>query len=560
MGFDDLDDLNDLDEMPPFEEDLDLPGFDEPGTGGISRTFKILGGLLLLLVVIIVGGLIFWALGDEELTPNQQTSTAVILTNTALAEAYSFTQTAQQVAVVASQEYLMTAEFNATQTEVAFQEEQNRAATAAAETATVEFGASQTAAALHSEQTATAEVQQATQEAVNRVFGILQGDDSAPFSGVTLYLYRDNGDGVFTPADIVGEVEVEPGEVSPVAPGTDLEITPPPPAATAPSTEAQPVNYGDQVTGQVEMGVTSQWTFTGTTGDVISIFADADETSIEADMYLALIGPTGQSLITDDDGGEGTNSAIVDFTLPADGEYIIQVSTVSEPGGYFLQLVGPGGTVAPIDDYASEYVDEYADEYLGLTPTEETAGTGGGGMQLLLHSSKLEFLRQDITPTPGLSDELIQTIVTGELGDFDFGTLEPGIYWLVVEYETLPDEIKAQLPPEELIYIMVEVPLSGEVSFTIGVTPTPTPDFSAADATGTAIIALTQTAMPPITGTPATATPGTTTPTQLPQTGLFSGSSGDDFDGSSGLTVLAIAAMGLVAVVFIARKLRSSST
>ncbi len=68
MGFEDLGDLSELDEMPPFEEDLTLPEFDDEPGGGVSRTFKIIGALLVLLVVGIVAVLVWWAMASPART------------------------------------------------------------------------------------------------------------------------------------------------------------------------------------------------------------------------------------------------------------------------------------------------------------------------------------------------------------------------------------------------------------------------------------------------------------------------------------------------------------
>jgi hypothetical protein len=64
-----------------------------------------------------------------------------------------------------------------------------------------------------------------------------------------------------------------------------------------------------------------------------------------------------------------------------------------------------------------------------------------------------------------------------------------------------------------------------------------------------------------VTLTPTPEVEGTIVPgATMPGTGIFSdiGDKGGDMSGTSGLTVLAIAAAGLIAVVFIARKLRTS--
>ncbi|MBN1963980.1 MAG: hypothetical protein JW910_05005, partial [Anaerolineae bacterium] len=95
MGFEDLGDLSELDEMPPFDEDLDIPELDEPGGGGVSRTFKIIGAIILLTVVVIVIALVAFALqGGDDLSPGEQTSQARIAMNQTTENDYFNTLTA----------------------------------------------------------------------------------------------------------------------------------------------------------------------------------------------------------------------------------------------------------------------------------------------------------------------------------------------------------------------------------------------------------------------------------------------------------------------------------
>src|SRR5690606_11474586 len=148
MSVNDVDDLNELDELPPFEEDLILPEFDDEPGGGVSRTFKIIGALLVLIVVGIVAVLVWWAVGNESgPSPNEQTSTAIIAMNattfaeaTLTREAYDATVTANAIAQVASQEAIATFEFLQTQTQEAAiaQATQTQEALIAAQTATQE--------------------------------------------------------------------------------------------------------------------------------------------------------------------------------------------------------------------------------------------------------------------------------------------------------------------------------------------------------------------------------------------------------------------------------------
>lgn len=576
MGFEDLDDLSELDEIPPFEEDLDVPGFDDSGDGGVSRTFKILGAVLVLAVVGIVILLVVFALGDgDELTDNDKTSTAAIRTNTAVSEDLGRTQTAVQVAILASQEFVQTLEANATQTQHAVETSEAQEATEAAQAAT---DAAQTAAA-NALLTQTAEAQAAaTEEALNLTMtavaventltGRLVDRENTPASGVVIRLYRDDGDGQFDPGD-VGIVPVEPGGAEseptpfsldpeefsepaegangegagqPTAPAEDAAPTDgeapaadEAPANEEPSASGTALAYGDTVSGALFADEATRYTFTGSQDDVLVITIEPEA---EADMIARLIGPDG-STVAEGASQPDDRSVIVTTVLPAEGEYTLEVQALAETE-YTLVLDG-----------ASSMTDGGETSYV-----PRGAGVPLGPVDVLV--------RQDGTATPEPDgDQFVGQVTTGDLGNFDFGQLEPGIYFLVIAYDDLPPSLQALVSPDrEFVSIMVNVPVSGEVTFTVGAEPTATPDPIFFDQTATALALLT-----PTEGTPEEADAGTPdgtitvtiTPTlEMPDTGIFS-DSGGSVDSSDGLSILAIAAIGLMAVVFVARKLRTSA-
>ncbi|MBN2303357.1 MAG: PPC domain-containing protein [Anaerolineae bacterium] len=80
-----------------------------------------------------------------------------------------------------------------------------------------------------------------------------------------------------------------------------------------------------------------RWTFTGDAGDRILIDMRADNPDM-LDTYLTLLDPTGGTLLTDDDGGEGFNSRIGPYQLPADGQYTILAARYSGVGAYALEV------------------------------------------------------------------------------------------------------------------------------------------------------------------------------------------------------------------------------
>ena len=578
MGFEDLDDLSELDEMPPFEEDLDLPGFEEPDEGGISRTFKIVGALLMLAVIAIVGILIILALGgDDEVSPNELTATAVIQTNTSVAMNFGYTQTAAQIAFEASQTAVRDFELAGTVTQNAIFEAQTQSAANAAATATAEAQLTQTAAAAATtaaeEAAAAASARQATQTAqagannatgtavaqsngatqtavaeAARLHGRLVDESDNPFSGVTIRLYRDDGDGVFTPSDITTVTIPESG--------TPIALTGVPfPASTAEATEEAPsIAYGEALAGTLEDTTPVEWLFDGSAGDVVTISAVAGD-EVQMDMFIQVVGPDGTVAIEDDDSGEGLNALVENFELPAGGTYAIRVSSASGPGDYTLTLTTPNNPVSTgAEPAATAEATEAADATQDASGAAYHPSEGQG--QIVLVSGN----RQGVQPTPiiELGDEFVGEIITGEAGEFDFGALEPGVYWLLVDYTSLPADIQAQIPATDQVLIQVNVPTVGEVTFTVGIPPTPTPDLEGISATMTALAVAG--VSPTASATVEVATEeAAALPEALPTTGLFSdiADQAGDIDGSSGLTLLAIAAAGLVAVVVIARKLRT---
>jgi hypothetical protein len=86
------------------------------------------------------------------------------------------------------------------------------------------------------------------------------------------------------------------------------------------------------------------YTFNGQTGDVIEIRMTRGAGS-ELDPLLILLGPNGQEVARDDDGGGSRNAYIRSLTLPASGVYTIVATKFGTAGGDFtltLTLVTAG--------------------------------------------------------------------------------------------------------------------------------------------------------------------------------------------------------------------------
>lgn len=176
-------------------------------------------------------------------------------------------------------------------------------------------------------------------------------------------------------------------------------------------------------------------------------------------------------------------------------------------------------------------------------------------------------------PTPTGDGQPIQTIVIGPDGSFEIAPLAPGNYFLDVGLP--PGTYTFNIGEEQLVVNLVSgtqtntLNLPNGVNLTIivravsaptAVTLTPTntstfpPDASSFDLTVTAIFNnQTASAQPRAT---SSASPTIILPTQIAQTGLFSDAAEEATP--AGLTLLAILGVGLIAVVVVVRRLRSS--
>ncbi|MFC2046221.1 carboxypeptidase regulatory-like domain-containing protein [Chloroflexota bacterium] len=109
-----------------------------------------------------------------------------------------------------------------------------------------------------------------------------------------------------------------------------------PVAAQRGATGANPISYGDTVTGTVLRPDGEHWEFSGVSGDVVDITMDS--TSGDVDPYLVLYGPEGHIEAWDDDSGGGGDARIRTLTLPSTGAYTIRAARRSGTGDYQLTL------------------------------------------------------------------------------------------------------------------------------------------------------------------------------------------------------------------------------
>lgn len=97
------------------------------------------------------------------------------------------------------------------------------------------------------------------------------------------------------------------------------------------------IPVGGRVGGEItDLFEIHNWTFNGTAGQTVTIQGNAaggDST----DPRVNLLGPDGTLLAGDDDSGQDANALISSFTLPANGQYTIQID-VWQTGQYEIVL------------------------------------------------------------------------------------------------------------------------------------------------------------------------------------------------------------------------------
>lgn len=100
---------------------------------------------------------------------------------------------------------------------------------------------------------------------------------------------------------------------------------------------ATPISYGDTVTGQIT-GSSPEllYSFEASEGDIVVI----NMASEDFDTQLFVLDASGSEVATNDDGGEGSNSLIRGFTIPASGVYTIRATGFlsSGVGNFTLSL------------------------------------------------------------------------------------------------------------------------------------------------------------------------------------------------------------------------------
>ncbi len=81
------------------------------------------------------------------------------------------------------------------------------------------------------------------------------------------------------------------------------------------------IEYGQEISGEIEDTPGHTYTFTGTTGDIVNISLTGGQG--DTDTYLELYNASGTQVASDNDSGVGSAAAIQNFTLQTSGTYTI---------------------------------------------------------------------------------------------------------------------------------------------------------------------------------------------------------------------------------------------
>ncbi len=94
----------------------------------------------------------------------------------------------------------------------------------------------------------------------------------------------------------------------------------------------EPVTDSQAFTVEMEAGWVYQIPFTASAGQTINIAANGSPGEPPVDPLLVILDTGGDPLVGDDDSGENMNAAILDYTIPADGEYTLLVGHAAGGG------------------------------------------------------------------------------------------------------------------------------------------------------------------------------------------------------------------------------------
>jgi Clostripain family/Bacterial pre-peptidase C-terminal domain len=138
------------------------------------------------------------------------------------------------------------------------------------------------------------------------------------------------------------------------------------------------IQYGEMVEGQtIDIDNAVIYTFTGTAGDVVSLYATSDANT---DTYLVLADVNGTTLAEHDDVSDEDLSSFIEYTLPASGEYLVGVFGYNAgPFTLLIDRAGSGSTTPvtntqPAGQTFTGSIDNTT-SYVEIPITVETAGS-----------------------------------------------------------------------------------------------------------------------------------------------------------------------------------------
>lgn len=348
-----------------------------------------------------------------------------------------------------------------------------------------------------------------------------------------------------------------PDASTPVAQATAVPPTPTPlPALTGASGT---IDYGETIAGALtEAEQTGSFTFTGAAGDVVTIALDSEQ----FDPKVELIGPNGDTIASDDDSGPNLNALIREFTLPADGEYVIYVDGFRGAAGdrtllgqFALSLNAAGTTAQPPQATADPSgqatavptqapVTSSGDIVSGqpisgeFTESAQNAaysfdGRAGDTVTIDLRSDEIDPLVRLIGPDGQVLAEDDDSGGGVQARIADFALPMDGTYTIEVDAFRGIDRSRVVLGAFELSFNLTAAPAATETQPTAAPEITATPDAAAPQTTTPTAAAPAATVVPPPAGEIGSISPGETA--QITFTGgtgeaysfRFTGAAGD---------------------------------
>ncbi|MFZ0545874.1 MAG: PPC domain-containing protein [Candidatus Promineifilaceae bacterium] len=174
------------------------------------------------------------------------------------------------------------------------------------------------------------------------------------------------------------------------------------------------IDSGTTINGSLKNSIKDIWTFNGNSGRYATIALTPEEENV--DLTLTLIGPSGNVLVSIDNGYAADPETLTDVLLPEDGTYIIEAGEFfNEAGRYTVSLLlsdepqfGGGGRI--------EFGQEISSELLENSEHNWTfSGTAGQLVSIVL--TPLDDQLDAILEVDSPDDEIVVNLDEGFAGD-----------------------------------------------------------------------------------------------------------------------------------------------